>query len=358
MNRCRILFVCCLALSSCVKTTSFMEQTFDGPAPILIGTDMVSVKGSAIESSAELEGLPFQVYSKAQDDYVMLSGAPAVSKSSALRLQTRRLPHTDSTYLYPKDSERNYKFYALHSDIDAKDSVSIGHSDILWGASADCPLLYNPDDASDIYEGYNYNYAVRSSLWYPGNSDYYPRITLSHRLARISFAFVLEDGVQAPAGLTLSKVTLGGVCRRAKFNVWDGSVSPSAKTDTLVVSRGTQLGVAPAEGRGNILGTVFVLPGAGGVKFNYTLHHINGTHLTDWSKSKATDMPSNIVFQAGHHYIFKIKIKKNIDDIEAYLYDNYIDADADTFDGLDFDWGGMGDDDDDDDIIGGTIDYE
>lgn len=354
MNRYRILFACCLALSACVKNS---PELFDGPAPILLGTEVASVKGSAVESAADLEGLSFRVYSMDQDGKPMLSAAPAVSRGSALCLQARTSA-VDSTYLYPRDNDKKYKFYALHSDIDAADSVSIGHRDILWGESSAATLLYNPSDASDVYEGYNYNYAVRASLWYPGDAAYRPKITLSHRLARISFAFVLEDGVQAPAGLTLSKVTLGGVCRRAKFNVLDGSLTASDKTDTLIVSRGTQLGVYPAEGRGNILGTVFVLPGAGGIKFNYTLHHINGTHVTNWAKSKATDMPSNIVFQAGHHYIFKIKIKKKIDDIEAYLYDNYIDADADTFDGLDFDWGGMGDDDDDDDIIGGTIDYE
>lgn len=354
MNRCCILFACCLALSACVKTTVFVEPAFDGPAPILLGTDVVSVKGSAIESAADLEGLPFQVYSKAQDDFVMLSGAPALSKSSSLCLQTRSLPHADSTYLYPKDSERNYKFYALHSDIDARDSVSIGHRDILWGASADCPLLYNPDDATDTYEGYNYNYAVRAALWYPGNSNYYPKISLSHRLARISFAFVLEDGVEAPENLYLSEVALGGVRRKAKFNVWDGTMEPGTAKDTLVVSGSM---VTPKVGKGNILGTVFILPGESGLVFNYTLRFLNGTAVTNWSRPRAEAMPSNIVFQGGRHYIFKIKINKKINDAEAYLYDNFIDADADTFDGLNFDWGGMGNDDDDD-IIGGTIDYE
>lgn len=339
MKRFLYIIAVCAVLGACAKTPR-QPLVYGTGAPILLETEGVSVKGGVVES---LSGLAFRVYARdpEADDSMLMDGVNAVADGNSLRFRSQS-NEADSICHYPQGKDFHYRFYAIHGKEEAG-MMPVGHQDILWGQSSDSVPLQDLEDPSVVWYGYNYDYAVRAALWYPEESVYHPHIRLQHSLSRISIAFVAESSeAQAlfAGKVFLEDVTLGGVHRMARLNVWDGSFSDAAQSDTLIV-QGTPVEATP---EGNILGTVFVLPGECPDQYNYTLRLVSGESVSDWTSAVSMPFPE-VTLQRGHHYLFKITIKE-IDDIEAFLEDNYIDAGAATFQGLEFDWEDMGDEGD------------
>ena len=362
------MLACAAILGACTNEPLPREvEEFDGPAPIRFGIDPSFMKSAPINS---IDGVSFHVFSKDTTSNLgyrsqyLLYNAPARGQGISLKLRATQ-SDADSTYLYPRGNDDDFVFWATNADMEAASgenngvyTVDIGQKDILWGKSAAPTPLSDPNDASQTWNTYNFDYAIRASIWYPDNYAFLPKITLKHILSQLEFRFVAENAA-AEAALA-QKISLAGVCvdkpyRKAVLNVWNGSLSSPSSQDTLIVSGSP---VAPTV-EGAPFGSVYVYPGETDLKFTYTLSFFNENtnQTTNWTIPTAIPLPSSISFEKGHQYILKITIK-NIDNIQLFFEDNYIDADAATFaEGLTFSWEEMGNDNSNTEIPG-TIDYE